>query len=147
MAERTEREVLNHLIETCRDAERGFEHAADLVETAVLKTLFQTMAAERAAFARELEPHAERLGGPAAAEGTPVAGWHRRWMDLKSRIRPHDDHTVLTEVERGDAVSLQAYDEAINGVLPVSMRELIEQQRDALTKSHEALVALRNAPA
>ena len=28
MAGRTERSVLNHLIETCKDAERGFRHVA-----------------------------------------------------------------------------------------------------------------------
>ena len=31
MAERTEREVLHHLIEICRDGERGFHAAADHV--------------------------------------------------------------------------------------------------------------------
>jgi uncharacterized protein (TIGR02284 family) len=147
MADKTERAILNHLIETCNDAERGFERAAALVETETLKTLFHTMAAERAAFARELVPHAQRLGGPAAAEGTAAAGWHRRWMDVKTRMWPHNDHVVLNEVERGDAVSLRAYVEATNGALPPSMRELIERQRDGVAKSHECLVALCDAPA
>jgi len=30
MTDRTERAVLNHLIETCKDAERGFRHVAEL---------------------------------------------------------------------------------------------------------------------
>ena len=29
MADRSERAVLNHLIETCKDAERGFRHVAE----------------------------------------------------------------------------------------------------------------------
>ena len=143
----TDRAILNHLIETCADAEQGFERAAALVESDTLKALFHAMASERAAFVRELTPHAQRLGGPAPAEGTTIAGWHRRWMDLRNRMRPHNDHAVLTEVERGDAASLRAYVEASNGVLPATAREVIERQRDELAKSHECLVALRDAPA
>ena len=39
MAQKTERSVLNHLIETCRDAERGFRAAADEVKAPELKHL------------------------------------------------------------------------------------------------------------
>jgi uncharacterized protein (TIGR02284 family) len=147
MADQSERAILNHLIETNNDAERGFERAAALVESETLRVLFQTMASERAMFARELLPHAQRLGGPAPAEGTSAAGWHRRWMDVRTRMWPHDDHVVLTEVERGDSVSLRAYVDATNGALPATMREMIERQRDAMAASHECLVALRDAPA
>ena len=45
MAERTERAVLNELIETCRDGARGFQDAADLVNDASLKTLLASMSA------------------------------------------------------------------------------------------------------
>jgi hypothetical protein len=38
MSERTERAVLNHLIETCRDAERGFTIAAHEVRAREKKT-------------------------------------------------------------------------------------------------------------
>jgi uncharacterized protein (TIGR02284 family) len=141
------RRILTHLIETCTDAEQGFEHAAALVESGPLKTLFHTMAAERAAFARELIPHAQRLGESAPEEGTTMAGWHRRWMDVKNRLRPHDDRAVLLEVERGDAATLRAYAEAGNDVLPTSTREVVERQRLELATSHECLVALCDAAA
>jgi uncharacterized protein (TIGR02284 family) len=142
----TDRAILNHLIETCADAKRGFERAATLVETDLLKTLFHTMASERAAFAGELIALAEP-SGPVRADGTAIGGWHRRWMDIKNRLWPHDDHAVLTEVERGDAASLRAYVEATNGVLPADARAIIERQRDELARSHECLVALCDAPA
>ena len=40
MAERTERGVSNQLIATCKDAERGFRHAASHVNDTSLKALF-----------------------------------------------------------------------------------------------------------
>ena len=44
MAERTARAVLNHLIETCTDAARGFRSAADHVTDPALKTVFTDIA-------------------------------------------------------------------------------------------------------
>ena len=73
MAERTEHAVLNHLIETCTDAARGFRSAADHVKDAGLKAVFTDIAAQRETFAADLLPHAQRLGGSAAADGTTAA--------------------------------------------------------------------------
>ena len=77
MAERTERSVLNHLIETCRDAERGLLLAAEHVQSRELKRLFYRLAEQRRAFANELLPHAHRLGGASTADGTAAAAVHR----------------------------------------------------------------------
>ena len=60
MAERTERAALNHLIETCKDAERGFRHVATHAADPVVKGLFLDIAAQRARFAAALLPHAQR---------------------------------------------------------------------------------------
>lgn len=83
------RDVLNHLIESCRDGELGFRHAATLVTDRTLQSLFNEMAEQRQRFAGELLLHAQRFGGPAAAEGTAVAVAHRRWMDARSRMSGH----------------------------------------------------------
>lgn len=143
MATLTEREVLNHLIETCTDADRGFRTAATLVTDPELKKLFLAMASERAQFATELVPHAQRLGGAATSDGTTAGTWHRHWMDLKKRVSPQNDHAIVVEVERGDALSLRAYTDAVNGVLPSSTRDLIDQQRANVMSAHERLEKLR----
>jgi len=57
---RTERGVLNHLIDTCRDGERGFRYAANHVENPAIKALFLDIAAQRGRFADDLTPHARR---------------------------------------------------------------------------------------
>jgi uncharacterized protein (TIGR02284 family) len=131
--------VLNHLIETCRDGARGFRLAAEQVASPTLKTLFTDFADQRAAFAEQLLPHAHRLGGEAPADGTRAAALHRGWMDVKQVI-VRTDHAVLLEVLRGDTVAVQAYTDAVNGMLPPDTRELVQRQSDLLTGAHEQLM-------
>jgi uncharacterized protein (TIGR02284 family) len=140
--ERTMRGVLNNLIETCRDSERGFESAAGLVTAPSLRTLFVELAAQRARFAEELVPPAQRLGGAATADGTAAASVHRRWMDLKSALTSHDDHAIVTEVRRGDNHTLRTYREAVEGFLPEAVRELVERQESELQVAHTRIAAI-----
>jgi uncharacterized protein (TIGR02284 family) len=131
MAERNEREVLHHLIEICKDGERGFRTASQQVEASVLKTLFADLAAQRRQFAEELEPHLHRLGGLADG-GTNVAAVHRGWMALRSLVPGDHDHSIVTEAQRGDRAALHAYDDALNSMLPPTVTDLVEEQRNAM---------------
>ncbi len=142
MAEQSSRAVLNHLIETCRDSERGYRAAADLVASETLNRQFLEMAEERSRFAEELRPHAQRLGGDEASDGTTGASLHRRWMDLKARLTHHDDQAVFAEVLRGDTVTLRTYETALSEVLPSSVRDLVEQQEQKVRQVHARLEAL-----
>lgn len=141
MAEHT-RAVLNHLMETCRDSERGYRAAADLVASDALRARFLETAAERARFAEELLPHAQRLGGDEASDGTTAASLHRRWMDLKARLTQHDDQAIFAEVLRGDTVTLRTYETALSEVLPSSVRGVIEEQEQKARQVHAQLATL-----
>lgn len=141
MAEHT-RAVLNHLIETCRDSERGYRAAADLVASEALSARFLETAAARARLAEELLPHAQRLGGDEASDGTAAASIHRRWMDLKARLTRHDDQAVFAEVLRGDTVTLRTYETALSEVLPPTVREVVEAQDQQVRQAHAQLEAL-----
>jgi uncharacterized protein (TIGR02284 family) len=128
MAERTERSVLNHLIETCRDAERGLLLAADHVKSGELKRLFYRLADQRRAFTDELLPHAQRLGGASTADGTAAAAVHRAWMQLKARLASDPDRAVLTEAARGERYAVHAYGDAVTDAIPPDVREIVEGQ-------------------
>jgi uncharacterized protein (TIGR02284 family) len=141
MIDRSEHAVLNHLIETCRDGERGFRLAAEQVDDPGLRKLFEEMASQRATFATELLPHARRLGGDAPAEGTAAAALHRSWMALERAI-VHADDMVLHEVERGNRATLRIYYDAVNGMLPPESRDLVQRQLDEIEESH-ARIPLR----
>jgi uncharacterized protein (TIGR02284 family) len=128
MAERTERRVINHLIETCRDTERGFRMAAEHVTDPEMKRLFNRLAEQRHEFAEELLPHAHRLGGTAETDGTGIAAVHRTWMQLRARLGADPERAVLTETARGERYAQAAYEEAVQAVLPPEARELVEAQ-------------------
>ena len=138
MAERTEREVLRDLIEVCRDGVRGYQAAADQVSDPVLKALFGELAAERKHFADELTPHLYRLGGLPDG-GSNVAALHRGWMSIKVLGPYHHRHLVIAEAERGERIALDAYEEALNGMLPPTVTDIVEAQREAIGRAAERI--------
>lgn len=142
MAERTERDVLHRLIDICRDGERGFRAAADNVRDPTLKALFTGLATQRKRFAEELLPHLQRLGGSPNGEGTNAGAFHRKWMVLKGLVPGDHDHHIITEAERGEQVALDAYEDALNGMLPPTVTEVIEAQREALLEATDRIRAV-----
>jgi uncharacterized protein (TIGR02284 family) len=139
MTDRSERAVLNHLIETCKDAERGFRHVAEHAKDPAMKSLFLDIASQRAGFAADLLPFAQRLGGADAHEGTAVGALHRTWIDLRGAISRNDPAAVLFEAERGESFSRGVYKEALDGLLPPTARELVESQYVELQKTADRL--------
>jgi uncharacterized protein (TIGR02284 family) len=142
MAQQTERAVLNRLIETCRDGERGFRYAANHVRNPAVKALFLEVAAEREQFAAEILPHAQRLGGASDSDGSLAGALHRGWMTLKDAVTGHDDSAIVREAERGERIALAAYEEALDGMVPPTARDMIERQCAAVRHSHNRVHAL-----
>ena len=142
MSQPSPRDVLNHLIESCRDGEHGFRCAASLVTDQTLQSLFNEMADQRQRLAAELLPHAQRFGGPAASEGTAGAAAHRRWMGARSTLSGHDDGTVLAETRRGDALTVFAFKNAVENGLPATVRDLVERQCTELRHAHDQIEEL-----
>jgi len=135
MSDSDPRAVLNSLIETCKDGERGLLHAAELVTSPALKAFFTDTAQRRAQMAGDLLPHAQRLGGTETSDGTAGATLHRKWMDVRSAISG-DDRAVVSEAERGDAITVQAFKSAVEGALPATVRDLVERGYDEARASH-----------
>ena len=144
MTDRSERAVLNHLIETCKDAERGFRHVAEHATDPAVKTLFLDIASQRARFAADLLPHAQRLGGANAHDGTPAGALHRTWIDLRSAISRGDSIAAVHEAERGEHHSRGVYENALDGILPPTAREIVEGQYAELRKTADRLHELRH---
>ena len=139
MTDRSERAVLNHLIETCKDAERGFRHVAEHAADPMLKSLFLDIASQRARFAADLLPHAQRLGGASAHDGTAIGALHRTWIDLRSAIFRGDPVAAIQEAERGEHFSRGVYRDALESILPPTARELVEVQYAELRRTGERL--------
>ena len=143
MSERTERDTLNALIETCRDGARGFQLAADHVGSQDLKAFFTNTARQRERFAAELLPYAQRLGGGQDADGTAVGALHRGWMMVKDAMTNYDEDAVMVEAARGDAAAGNTYAEAMMAWLPPDVRPLIETQYQQILSAQREIEELR----
>jgi uncharacterized protein (TIGR02284 family) len=141
MAWQSERDILNGLIQICRDGARGFRLAADHVSTPELKGLLNATATQRETFAAELVPLARVLGGETDAPGTKAGALHRRWMAIRDAMSNYDEEAIVAEAVRGEAVAARTYAEAILGILPPMAREVIESQYRQLLDSQRQLEA------
>src|SRR5258707_11016990 len=93
--------VIENLIETCKDGQKGYQDAAQHVKRSDLKTYFNEQSLERARFAGELEAELVRLGKPDKKVSGSVGGALRRaWIDTKANLGG-GDKTILDSVEAG----------------------------------------------
>jgi uncharacterized protein (TIGR02284 family) len=134
--------VLNTLLETCRDGEKGFRNAAENVKDAQIKSRFLEFARERETFATELSREVQRLGGTPAAGGSASGALHRGWMDVKGAVTGSDDASLVAEAERGEDVAVATYRKALDQALPAEIRAIVEGQSARVKAAHDAVRAL-----
>lgn len=134
--------VLNSLIETCKDGEKGFRTAADGVTNGDLATLFLNYAEQRGSFAAELQAEVRRLGGDAETGGTAIGAVHRGWIDIKSAVAGKDEGAVIAEAERGEDHAVQEYRKALEQNLQTSIQTIVENQYIHVRDAHDHVRAL-----
>jgi len=136
--------VVEHLMERCRDGQKGFREAAEKVKAADLKAFFNEVSAERAGFARELQTQLATMGKPETKESGSVEGaLHRAWVDTKVALGG-DDHTVLDWLEHGEDVAKDAYQKALSANLPAGVMEIVRRQATSVQRVHDRVKTLRD---
>jgi uncharacterized protein (TIGR02284 family) len=143
MSARSERDILNALIETCRDGARGFTLAADLAGSRDLKEFFAETARQREQFASELLPYAQRLGGGQDADGTRLGAVHRGWMAVRDAWAKYDEDALMAEAIRGENAAANTYAEAVMDVLPPQARPVVDRQYARIRNAQKELDQLR----
>jgi uncharacterized protein (TIGR02284 family) len=138
-------DVLNDLLESCRDGEYGFRTSAEHAKSADIKTLLLRHANECNAAALELEREVLRLGGQPAKGGTASGAMHRGWVAVRAALTTQDDKAVLEECERGEDTAVARYRKALKQTLPADVRQLVEQQARGAQRNHDEVKALRDA--
>ncbi len=137
-------DVLEHLIERCRDGHNGFKEAAEKIKRTDLKTFFNEVSLERGRFAEELQNELVRLGKPdKRVSGTTEGALHRAWIDTKVALGG-DDHTVLDWLEHGEDVAKDAYQDAITSDLPENIAQIVRRQADSVRQVHDRVKMLRD---
>ena len=134
--------VLNGLIETCKDGEKGFRTAAEGLSNGDLATLFLNYAEQRASFAAELQAEVRRLGGDPETGGTAMGAVHRGWIDIKSAVAGKDEGAVIAEAERGEDHAVKSYRQALERNLPTGVQTIVENQYIHVRDAHDHVRAL-----
>src|SRR5262249_20668665 len=140
-------DILNDLIEACRDGEMGFQEAGDNVKDRDLKRFFSDTAQQRAAFAGELQEHVRALGGDPTKRGSVAGSMHRAWMSILGTLRGKDDQGILNEGERGEDSAVKSYEEALQQDLPQGVQRLVEVQYREILRVHNLVKQLRDSRA
>ncbi len=134
--------TLNHLVQTCRDGEQGFQVAAQGVDDPNLKHLFESYAQQRGEFAVELEQEVEQLGEKPAEGGHLAAALHRGWTKITAAVTGRDEGAIISECERGEDIAVRAYQEALSSSLPADLKALVERQLVKIKEAHDQVRSL-----
>lgn len=142
--------ILNDLIQTCRDGEKGYAVAENAVADVDLKHIFASLAKQRSCFAGELHDAVRSLGEEPEDHPTAGGALHRGWMNLKKTATTADGGraSVLADCERGEEAAEKHYRRAVENELPHKVRDLVLRQhavlegaRDRIRDLHEAAEA------
>ena len=141
--------ILNDLIETSKDGEKGFQTSAEDIKNPAVKAFFLSRSTEIATAVRELQTEVRALGGDPETSSSVSGTLHRAWVDLKSTLTGKDDVAILNEVERGEDVALKAYREALQKAteknLGANVTGLINKQLAGVQANHDKVKALRDS--
>lgn len=139
--------VVEALIETCKDGQKGYQDAAQHVKRADLKTYFNEQSAERGRFAQELQIELSHLGKPEKkVSGSVSAAMHRAWIDTKANLGA-GDKTILESVEQGEDNAKESYEKALSGTLPTRVAEIVRRQAASVQRAHDKVRTLRDTAA
>ncbi|MDH1176750.1 PA2169 family four-helix-bundle protein [Achromobacter mucicolens] len=136
--------VLNNLIETSKNGEKGFASAAEDAKAPELQELFRNRSRDCAAGAAELQAIVAQMGGEPEDSGTVAGAMHRGWTNIKAAVSSRTDLTLLEECEKGEDVAKADYDKALKETLPENVRAIVERQYQGVLHNHDQIRDLRN---
>jgi uncharacterized protein (TIGR02284 family) len=136
-------DIINGLIETCRDGQNGYVESAEKLEHPELRKFFLEQSQMRARFVGQLQEEVRSLGGDPENAGTTSAAIHRAWINLKSALTSGDS-AILAAAETGEDHAVNAYREALKNHLPNNVSTVVEAQFANIKKAHDTVRDLRD---
>ena len=78
-----------------------------------------------------------------AERDSSVAGaLHRAWITIKDTVGAHENAVIIREAERGERIALAAYEDALDGMLPPTARDLVERHHSHIRQSFNRVHAM-----
>jgi uncharacterized protein (TIGR02284 family) len=138
-------DIVNPVIEICRDGEQGFATAANAVENNALRQDLSHYSKQRAGFAAALANALEEIGEEPVTHGSVSGALHRGWINI-TKMKPGDnEHAVLVACERGEGSAGKTYTEALGASLPTPIADLLAAQFQLVKATHDRIRNLRDA--
>src|SRR5437588_12441479 len=126
--------VLEELIETAKDGEKGYQDAAAHIKRPDLKSYFNEQALERSRFVQELQTELAKVGKPdKKASGSVSGALHRAWIDTKANLGG-GDKTILEPEQQREDKQKQPYQTTEHNCLPLSPATNVRRQADRLQR-------------
>ncbi len=136
---------LNHILGTLRDGEKGYREAADEAESAQYKAMFNEFAQQRGRFASEITSEIRRLGGEPHDHTSAGAALHRAWLNVRDAVTGKGDEAIIAEVERGEDVAIDNYQDVMDDDLPGNVKAMLSQQYQEVKAAHDRIRDLKHA--
>lgn len=138
---------LNDLVRINNDRIKGYEKAIEDNEDSQLDDLFRHYVIQSQKFRSQLADHIVRIDGSGVTDATTTdvsSKIHRAWIDIKSALTGKDRETVLSSVEFGENVAVEAYQDTIEkDHIPAHIKEDLTAQLTELKSAYEKIKALK----
>lgn len=134
-------DLLNGLIDTCKDSQKGFLEAMDIIETPQQQVFFGEYSRLRKKFATTLQGQVRILGGEPDRRGSFAGALHREWINFRTTMHA-GDQAIFGECLRGEEAALKNYEAALKRELPSDVRAMLEQQRTEIKETCDRIRVL-----
>lgn len=133
---------LNELLHLCRNAEKGYQTAAQQVEDPSINTTLSNYSRQRNEFAYELEQQIRIQGGDPQPKTDLTASVHRVWINLKGILTGENAKAIIQECLRGEKEAINYYEKIMNETtFPSETRMLLAHQVKQIKAAVEKLKA------
>ena len=116
--------MLDDLIETSRDGEKGFRQCGETVKNPQLKAFFEQKSERCREAVTQLQQIVREMGGDPEKSSSIGGALHRFWIGIRGSISGMSDHAILDECERGEDVAKRSYEMALAQDLPGDVRRV-----------------------
>ena len=137
--------VLNDLIETCKDGEQGYRSAEEKAKDPSLKSLFSKYASQRAGYVTELQGMVRGLGEDPATSGHVAATLHRGWLNLKESLSKDEDKALIETCESGEDAAMKSYKDALSKSLPANVMSMVQKQFSGVQEAHGVIRDMKHS--
>ena len=137
--------LLNELVETLKEGEKGYAEAMTDVEDADLKETFKEFALQRSGYINEIEDQMLKLNLNPDESTSVTSKVHRAFINLKGLVTGKDRVAILNECERGEDYAVKAYQTALKAQdLPSTVKGIIEKQYQGVQAAHSKIKSLNH---